>query len=266
MNLILRISRDNNRRRTLGLSATFAWCWVFPVTIVARGEFHCRTSVTVYESLLIYLCPHIEKKKGLGCFLFPKPCYMYQSLYHNCNHTIYPLFCTITFFIFFFFAFSCMFKKIRQSIYWLYCILSYIFNCPKIHLQFIYETKLAFLGTDKILVWRLYKHMTVYSHRSTIHLVCKSSLCTDTHLKTKTKKSIIFHFFWQTHKISKCGNSVHVFGKSSLNFLSGTLKTWKKIYFFKMRDFPLPSISTLIRVGQHSPGFSIKRQPTGSES
>lgn len=177
MNLILRISRDNNRRRTLGLSATFAWCWVFPVTIVARGEFHCRTSVTVYESLLIYLCPHIEKKKGLGCFLFPKPCYMYQSLYHNCNHTIYPLFCTITFFIFFFFAFSCI-----SSIYWLYCILSYIFNCPKIHLQFIYETKLAFLGTDKILVWRLYKHMTVYSHRSTIHLVCKSSLCTDTHL------------------------------------------------------------------------------------
>lgn len=124
MNLILRISRDNNRRRTLGLSATFAWCWVFPVTIVARGEFHCRTSVTVYESLLIYLCPHIVKKKGLGCFLFPKPCYMYQSLYHNCNHTIYPLFCTITFFIFFFFAFSCMFKKLGKA------YIGYTVFCP----------------------------------------------------------------------------------------------------------------------------------------
>lgn len=62
------------------------------------------------------------------------------------------------------------------------------------NLQVRYKTKLAFPCTDKILVWHLYKHMTVYSHRSTIHLVCEWSLCTGTHLKTKTKK-VLFSIF-----------------------------------------------------------------------
>lgn len=124
MNLILRISRDNNRRRTLGLSATFAWCWVFPVTIVARGEFHCRTSVTVYESLLIYLCPHIEKKKGLGCFLFPKPCYMYQSLYHFVTIPYIHSFVQLLFSFFFFLLFHACLKKLGKA------YIGYTVFCP----------------------------------------------------------------------------------------------------------------------------------------
>lgn len=86
------------------------------------------------------------------------------------------------------------FAKWLYFVVWSSCRIKYTnFNTQK-NLQVRYKTKLAFPCTDKILVWHLYKHMTVYSHRSTIHLVCKWSLCTGTHLKTKTKK-VLFSIF-----------------------------------------------------------------------
>lgn len=151
MNLILRISRDNNRRRTLGLSATFAWCWVFPVTIVARGEFHCRTSVTVYESLLIYLCPHIEKKKGLGCFLFPKPCYMYQSLYHFVTIPYIHSFVQLLFSFFFFLLFHACLKKLGKA------YIGYTVFCP----IFLIAQRLYFVIW--VVEWNAYINTKIFS-------------------------------------------------------------------------------------------------------